>query len=133
MAVAAKCSQFRRDLLTHERPGPSSSRSDEGWSRGGEGTGSVGLGWGSLLGDEFWESKRGLKILSSGFSQDGVWLLNDSLDDVDRVSSGGVSTGHLGVHLGDGTAKSSGSVFFVHVDDIGSSLILKDDSVVFDG
>lgn len=59
-------------------------------------------------------------------------MLNDSLDDVDRVSSGGVSTGHLGVHLGDGTAESGGSVFLVHVDDIGSSLILQDDSVVFD-
>ena len=133
MAVAAICSLFRRDLLTHERPGPSSSRSDESWSGGGEGTGSVSLGWGSLLGDEFWESETGLEILSGGFSQNGIWLLNDSLDDVDRVSSGGVSTGHLGVHLGDGTAKGSGSVFFVHVDDIGSSLILKDDSVVFDG
>ena len=90
-------------------------------------------GWGSLLGGEFWESKVSLKILSSGFSQDVVWLLYDSLDDVDRVSSGGVSTGHLGVHLGDGTAESGGSIFLVHVDDIGSCLVFKDDSVVFDG
>lgn len=133
MAVAAKCSPYRRDLLTHERPSPSSSRSDEGWSRGGEGTGSVSSGWGSLLGGEFWESKVSLKILSSGFSQDVVWMLDDSLDDVDRVSSGGVSTGHLGVHLGDGTAESGGSIFLVHVDDIGSCLVFKDDSVVFDG
>lgn len=93
----------------------------------------MGLGWGSLLGDEFWESEGGLQILSGGFSEHVIWMLNDSLDDVDGVSSGGVSTSHLGVHLGDGTAKGSGSVFLVHVHDIGSSLILKDDSVVFDG
>lgn len=93
----------------------------------------MGLGWGSLLGDEFWESKVSLEVLSSGFSQNVIWMLNDSLDDVDRVSSGGVSTGHLGVHLGDGTAEGGGSVFLVHVDDIGSCLVLKDDSVVFDG
>lgn len=93
----------------------------------------MGLGWGSLLGDEFWESKVGLEILSSGFSENVIWMLNDSLDDVNRVSSGGVSTGHLGVHLGDGTAEGGGSVFLVHVDDIGSCLVFKDDSVVFDG
>jgi len=133
LAVAAKCSQFRRDLLTHERPGPSSSCSDEGWSRGGEGTGSVSSGWGSLLGGEFWESKGGLKILSSLLSQNIVWMLNDGLDNVDGVGSSTVSTGHLGVHLGYSTAEGSGSVFLVHVDNIGSSLILKDDSVVFDG
>ena len=93
----------------------------------------MGLGWGSLLGDEFWESKVSLEVLSSGFSQNVIWMLNDSLDDVDRVSSGGVSSSHLGVHLGDGTAESGGSVFLVHVHDIGSCLVLKDDSVVFDG
>ena len=133
MAVAANCSQFRRDLLPHERRGLSSSRSDEGWSGGSERTGSVSSGWGSLRNGEFWESKAGLKILSSLLSQDIVGVLDDGLDNVDGISSGTVSTGHLGVHLGHGSAKSGGSVFFVHVDDISSSLVFKDDSVVLDG
>ena len=55
--------------------------------------------WGSLDAGDLWESKVSLEVLSSGFSQNVIWMLNDSLDDVDRVSSGGVSTGHLGVHL----------------------------------
>lgn len=132
MAVAAKCSQCRRDLLPHERPGASPSCSDESWSGGGESTGSVSSGWGSLLGGEFWEPKGGLKILSSLLSQHVVWMLDHSLDNVNGVSSGRVSTGHLGVHLGDGSAESGSSVFFVHVDDIGSSFVFKHDAVVFD-
>ena len=134
MAVAAKCSQFRHcDLLPRERLGLSSSGSDEGWSGGSEGAASVGSGWCSLLNGEFWEPKGGLKILSSLLSQDVSWLLDEGLDDVNGITSGGVSSSHLGVHLGDGTAKGGGSVFFVHVDDIGSSLVFKDDSVVLDG
>jgi hypothetical protein len=93
----------------------------------------VSSGWGSLLGGEFWESKGGLKILSSLLSQDIGWLLDNSLDNVDGITSGTVSTSHLGVHLGDGTAEGGGSVFLVHVDDIGSRLIFKNDSVVLDG
>jgi hypothetical protein len=136
LAVAAKCSQFARDLQrTHERPpGPSPSRSDEGWSRSGESSsGSVSSGWGSLGGGEFWEPKVGLKILSSGLSQHIVWMLDNSLDNVDVFSSGTVSSGHLAVHLRDGTAESGGSVFLVHVDNIGSSLVLKNNADVFDG
>ena len=43
-----------------------------------------------------------------------------------------MSTSHFLIHGGDGTAESGGSVFLVHVDDIGSGSILKDDSVVLD-
>jgi hypothetical protein len=93
----------------------------------------VGSGWSSLLSGEFWEPKGGLKILSSLLSQHVVWLLHDGLDDVDGVTSGRVSSSHLGVHLRDGTAESGGSVFLVHVDDIGSSLVFKHDSVVLHG
>lgn len=80
----------------------------------------MSLGWGSLGVGEFWEPEGGLKILSSLLSQDILWLLDKSLDNVDGVSSGTVSTSHLGVHLGDSTAKGGGSIFLVHVDDIGS-------------
>jgi len=51
---------------------------------------------------------------------------------MDRISSGTMSTGHFLIHGGDGTVESGGSVFLVHVDDIGSSSILKDDSVVLE-
>lgn len=112
---------------------PFASCSDESWSSGGESAGSVSRGWSSLDGGEFWESEISSKILSSLLSQDLVVLLNDGLDDVDRVSSGAVSSSHLSVHLGDGSAKSGGSVLFVHVDDTGSSKIFKDDSEVFHG
>ena len=68
-------------------------------------------------------------LLSDDFM---IWL-NNSLNDVDGISSGTVSTGHFGEHLGNSAAKGGGSVFFVHVHNIGSSSILKDDSVVLDG
>ena len=58
--------------------------------------------------------------------------MDDCLDDMDRISSGTMSTGHFLIHGGDGTVESGGSVFLVHVDDIGSSSILKDDSVVLE-
>ena len=106
--------------------------SDEGWSRGSGEALLVGSGWSSLLGDELGESQRSSAVLLGDISQDGVWLQHDGLDDVDGISSSGVSTGHLVVHLGDGTAEGSGSVLLVHVDDTGSSKIFKDDSVVLD-
>ena len=65
-------------------------------------------------------------------SQDSRVWLDDCLDDMNRISSGTVSSGHFLIHGGDSTAESGGSVFLVHVDDIGSSSILKDDSVVLD-
>ena len=59
--------------------------------------------------------------------------MNDGLDDVDGISSGTVSTGHLLVHVGNGTAESGGSVLLVHVNYISSCSILKYDSVVLHG
>ena len=90
-------------------------------------------GWGSLHGGEFWELQGSSVVLLSGFSEAFVWFLNDSLDNVDGITSGTVSTGHLAVHLGDSIAKGVCSVFLVHVDDIGSSSVLEDDTVVLDG
>ena len=43
-----------------------------------------------------------------------------------------MSTGHLVVHLRNGSAESVISVLLVHVDDTGSSQVLQDDSVVLD-
>ena len=43
-----------------------------------------------------------------------------------------MSSSQLHVHLGDGSAKSSVSVLFVHVDDDGACQISEHDSVVLD-
>ena len=69
----------------------------------------------------------------SGFSEAVVWVLDNCLDNVNGITSGTVSTGHLTVHLGDSAAKGVCSVFLVHVHDIGSSSVLQDDTVVLDG
>jgi len=56
----------------------------------------------------------------------------DGLDDMEALVSGGVTTGELSVHLGDGTAKGGGSVFLVHVHVISSSEVLENNTVVVD-
>jgi len=120
---------FRRSLNT---TAIAVSDSDQNWSGGGEDT-LVGLGWCSLIIREFWELAGGLHELFGLLSNDLVVWLNDGLDDVDGISSGAVSTGHLTVHEGDGSAKRVMSVFFVHVHDTSPGKIFKHDSVVLDG
>lgn len=53
-------------------------------------------------------------------------------DDLDGVMAGRVSSAHLHVHLGNGTAKGSVSVFLVHVDGDGSSEVSEENTVVLD-
>mgnify|MGYP007086836995 FL=1 len=43
-----------------------------------------------------------------------------------------MSTGHLHVHLGDGTAERHVSVLLVHVDGISTGEVTEDDTVVAD-
>ena len=112
---------------------PSASRSDKNWSAGSSKAGSMSSGWSSLLGGELWELEAALDELLGLLSQDFAVWLDNGLDDVDGVSSGTVSTSHLLVHVGDGTAESGGSVLLVHVDYISSCSILKYDSVVLNG
>mgnify|MGYP000197244577 CR=1 FL=1 len=52
---------------------------------------------------------------------------------MDRLGSGGVSSGELGVEHGDGVAESGGSILLVHVNVIVSCKISNKDSVVLDG
>jgi len=92
----------------------------------------MGSCWCSLDVGDLWILQTKLSILRGG-SSDGVLVwLNDSLDNVDGISSGTVSSSHFTVHLGDGSAKSVVSVLLVHVDDTGSSKISKHDSVILD-
>jgi len=57
---------------------------------------------------------------------------NGGSDDLDRVESGRMATGHLHVHLGDGTAERDVSVLLVHVDGICTSQVTEEDAVVAD-
>jgi len=86
--------------------------------------------WSSLLGSELGELESWLNELSGLITHDSVSSLDDSLDDEDVFSLGTMSTSHLVVHLGHGSAKSIVSVLLVHVDDTGSRKILEYDSVV---
>ena len=53
-------------------------------------------------------------------------------DDLDRVMGGAMSTGHLHVHLADGSAEGHVSVLFVHVNSIGTGEVTKHDAIVPD-
>ena len=62
------------------------------------------LGWGSSQVGHLWVSDALLGVLSSGRSQN-LFVWNDGgLDDMDGITSGTVSTGHLGVEHGNGLA-----------------------------
>lgn len=92
----------------------------------------VSWGWCSLSLGDLWVSDASSNVLFSCFSSNSVVWDDDGLDDVDRVSSGTVSTGHFTVHLGDGSAETVVSVLLVHVDDIVSGVILEDNTIVSD-
>ena len=66
----------------------------------------VSWGWCSLSVGDLWVSDASSNVLPSSLSLDGVVCDDDGLDDVNRVSSGTVSTGHFTVHLGDGSAET---------------------------
>ena len=89
--------------------------SDKGWSSGDEHF-PVASSWGSLDRRHLGVSQGGLGVLSDLITKHRLVWLDDSLDDVDRLSSGAVSTGHLVVHLGDSSTEGVVSVLLVHVD-----------------
>lgn len=130
--IASDLVLFRRSLNIQAAAICSSRCSDQDWSRRGEDT-SVGLSWCSLACNEFWESQSSFSALFGLLSHNILILLDASLDDVNWITSGTVSTGHFGVHLSDSSAESVASVLFVHVYNISSGSILEDNSVVPDG
>lgn len=66
-----------------------------------------------------------------GLLTDGVGIGNDGgLDDLDGLSSSGVTTGHLHVELGDGSAKGDVSELLVHVNGGGTGIVSEEDTVV---
>ena len=53
-------------------------------------------------------------------------------DDLDRVMGGAMSTGHLHVHLADGSAEGHVSVLLVHVDRVSTGKVTQNDAIVPD-
>ena len=90
-------------------------------------------GWGSLDVGDFWVSQVSLHVFGGGSSNNLVVWDDRGLDDVDGLTSGTVSTGHLGIKHGDSMVDGGSSVLLVHVDNIVSGLISEEDTVVFDG
>ena len=107
------------------------SRSDQSGSLGSEQRLVGGSGCSLDLG-KLGEPGGSLGELGSSGSEDLVVRLDDGLDDVDGVSSGAVSSGHLGVHLADCSAHGGVSVLLVHVDEALSGEVLQHNSVILD-
>ena len=62
-----------------------------------------------------------------------IGVANDARpDDLDRVMGGAMSTGHLHVHLADGSAEGHVSVLLVHVNSIGTSEVTQNNAIVPD-
>lgn len=88
--------------------------------------------WCSLSVSDLWVFDTSFNVLCSVSSLDLIVWDNNSLDDVDRISSSTVSTSHFTVHLGDGSAERIVSVLLVHVNNISSGSVLKNNTVVSD-
>ena len=89
-----------------------------------------GLDGGSLDGSGLGEDNTSLSELL-GLLTSGIGVGNDgSLDDLDGLSSSGVTSTHLHVELGDGSAEGGVSEFLVHVDGSGTGIVSEEDTVV---
>ena len=102
-----------------------------------EKSGSVGLegsldsvGRSSLDGSGLGESDVVLSELD-GLLTDGISIGDDGgLDDLEGLSSSGVTTTHFHVELGDGSAEGHVSEFLVHVNGGGTGVVSEEDAVV---
>ena len=71
-------------------------------------------------------------VLADLFAADLSVVQDASTDNLDGVLSGAMATGHLHVHLRDGTAEGNISVLLVHVDGTRAGQVAKNDTVVPD-
>jgi hypothetical protein len=90
------------------------------------------LGGSSLHGSDLGEAELSIGHLDVGSSLEVLVFETASSDDLDSLSTGGVTSGHLEVHLGDGTAKGSVSVFLVHVDGASAGVVSEENAVVLE-
>jgi len=94
----------------------------------------VGSGGGPLDGGDLGELEGGSGQLGGLGPPDFVLLVDDhGLKDVDILSAGTMSAGHLVVDEGDGVVEGVGSHLSVHVDDSSAGKVLEHDSVELDG
>ncbi len=91
-----------------------------------------GLEGSALESVRFWESDVLRGVLTDLFAADLRVVQNAGADDLDRVLSGAMATGHLHVHLGDGSAQGGVSVLLVHVNGTCAGQVTEDDAVVSD-
>jgi len=92
-----------------------------------------GLVGGALKSVRFWESNVLRRKLQDLCSLDLRVLENASSDNLDRVSGGAMSAGHLHVHLRDGSTKGNISVLLVHVNGTSTGEVTENNTVVSDG
>ena len=105
---------------------------EHGWSHGSD-SGVEGLGWGTGGLPGLWELEGGTGGVLGDLGTAGLVVADDAgSDDLDGLTSGGVSSGHLEVHLGNGAADRSVSVFLVHVHSSSSGQVSQVNAVVSD-
>ena len=80
----------------------------------------------------FWESGLVAGVNNGMLSSQVLGLYDGSLDDVDGIVDSSVSSGHLHVHLSNGSADADVSVLLVHVVDSGSGPVSDHEPVVPD-
>ena len=88
-----------------------------------------------LLGDDLswsdeWEAEVLVEVLVGVRSLDFFILDDGSLDDLDVASHGSMSTGHVVVHLSNGTSQSDVSVLLVHIVSSASASVTEPDGEV---
>ena len=108
------------------------TRSVESGSAGSH-EGVHGLGGSALEVVRFWESNVLLGKLFSLLTTHLRAVEDGGSDDLDRVLGSAMTTSHLHVHLGDGTAEGNVSVLLVHVNGTSAGQVTKNDTVVSDG
>ena len=91
-----------------------------------------GLEGSALKSVRFWESDVLRGVLADLFAADLRVVQDAGTDDLDGVLSGAMATGHLHVHLRDGTAEGHISVLLVHVNGTRAGQVAKNDTVVPD-
>ena len=80
----------------------------------------------------FWEFNVLISVLDGLRAAQFRVVQDTGSDDLDRVLGSAMSTGHLHVHLGHGSAEGRVSVLLIHVDSTSSGQVAKDDAVVPD-
>lgn len=94
--------------------------------------GGHGLDGGSLDGSDLGEGDLSVGHLDVGGSLEVLVVETAGTDDLDGLTTGGVTSAHFNVHLGDGTAEGGVSVFLVHVDGVSAGIVSEENTEVLE-